>query len=70
MQSSRIFGESIGRPENYEVEKKKIISPFEAYGVDYTIYKDYKVVNWGRMHNDFPQKAAFIAGGTSVLNTG
>ena len=70
MQSSRIFGESIGRPENYEVEKKKIISPFEAYGVDYTIYKDYKVVNWGRMHNDFPQKAAFIVGGTSVLNTG
>ena len=70
MQSAMVFGESTGRPSDYDVKARDILAPFEEYTIDYTPYKDYKVVNWGKFRNDFPQKAAKVIGGTSVLNTG
>lgn len=70
LSSTRIFGESIGKPSDYDIRKRDIIAPFESYGLQYTIYDHYKVVNWGKHNNRFPQEAAKVIGGTSVLNTG
>lgn len=70
LSSSKIFGESVGKPADYDIRKRDIIAPFESYGLSYTIWQDYKVVNWGKHNNRFPQEAAKVIGGTSVLNTG
>lgn len=67
---NQIFGESTGKPADYEVRKRDIITPFEEYGINYSFFKDYKVVNWGKHNNRFPQEAAKTIGSTSVLNTG
>ena len=70
MHSTMVFGESTGRPSDYEVKKRDILAPFESYGLEYTLWKDHRVVNWGKRRNDFPQMAAKVVGSTSVLNTG
>ena len=70
LSSTRIFGESVGIPADYDMKRRDILAPFESYGVEYTIYDDMKVVNWGKHNNRFPQEAAKVIGGTSVLNTG
>lgn len=69
MTSTEVFGESIGRPDDYDVKKSNILAPFEFYGANYVTYKDYKVMAWGK-DNRFPQEAAKVISTTSVLNTG
>ncbi len=69
MQSTAIFGESTGRPENYEVKKRDILAPFERTARTYIEWNGHQVLEWGE-DNDFPRRAAKIIGGTSVLNTG
>ena len=69
MTSTSVFGESVGRPSNYEVKKRDILSPYDISLTETTVYKDYRVMNWGR-GNDFPLKAGKQISTTSVLNTG
>ena len=69
MQSSAIFSESTGRPDNYEVKKRDILAPFESLRTTYTEWKGHRLLEWGE-HNDFPLKAAKVVSETSVLNTG
>ena len=69
MTSEAVFGESVGRPDNYDVKKRAILAPFEEYGAVYMTYKDYKIMSWGK-DNRFPQEAAKVISTTSVLNTG
>lgn len=69
MQSSMIFGESTGRPDNYEVKKRDILAPFESLRTTYTEWNGHRILEWGDA-NDFPLKAAKVVSETSVLNTG
>lgn len=69
MTSTSFFGESVGRPSNYEVKKRDILSPYDISLTETTVYKDYRVMNWGK-GNDFPLKAGKQISTTSVLNTG
>ncbi len=69
MQSSSVFGESTGRPDNYEVKKRDILAPFETLRATYLEWKGHRILEWGQT-NDFPREAAKIVSDTSVLNTG
>lgn len=69
MTSTSFFGESVGRPSNYEVKKRDILSPYDISLTETTVYKEYRVMNWGK-GNDFPLKAGKQISTTSVLNTG
>ncbi len=69
MQSTAVFGESTGRPANYEVKKRDILAPFESLRTTYTEWKGHRILEWGE-GNDFPLKAAKVVSETSVLNTG
>ena len=69
MQSSAIFSESTGRPDNYEVKKRDILAPFESLRTTYTEWNGHRLLEWGE-NNDFPLKAAKVVSETSVLNTG
>lgn len=63
------FLESVGRPANYEIEKRKILAPYSPSLTDTAVYKDYKVMSWGQ-DNRFPLMAGEQISTTSVLNTG
>ena len=69
MSSTEVFGESIGRPADYDVKKRDILAPFERYETQYLAWKERKVIGWGK-DNRFPQEAAKVISTTSVLNTG
>lgn len=69
MTSTSFFGESVGRPSNYEVKKRDILSPYDISLTETTVYKEHRVMNWGK-GNDFPLKAGKQISTTSVLNTG
>lgn len=69
MQSSTIFGESTGRPDNYEVRKRDILAPFESLSTTYLEWEGHRILVWGP-DNDFPRNAAKVVAETSVLNTG
>lgn len=69
MNATTFFGESVGRPEDYEVKKKDILSPYSYDRVKTIYFRGYKVMTWGR-NNKFPQVAADTISSTSVLNTG
>lgn len=68
--SKGAFYESIGkRSKTAEIKLKRLIQPFDVNTRKWTLYNDKKVAMWGK-DNKFPQMAADIIGGTSVLNTG
>ena len=69
MQSSYLFGESVGMPSNEEIKRKNILAPYDMTAQDYVMVDKYKVIPWGQQ-NDFPQKAIEQISTTSVLNTG
>lgn len=69
MQSHMIFGESTGRPDNYEVKKRNILAPFESLRTTYKEWNGHRLLEWGG-DNDFPRTAAKVVSETSVLNTG
>lgn len=69
MQSSMIFGESTGRPKNYEAKKRDILAPFESLRTTYLQWQGHNILEWGK-GNDFPREAAKVVSETSVLNTG
>ena len=69
MQSTYIFGETTGTPQNEMKERTRILAPYDLSNVSYIDIDGVKVRPWGD-ENDFPQKAAEEIGNTSVLNTG
>ena len=69
MQSSLMFGETTGFPQNEIEERQKILSPADNSSVSYIDLDGCKIRPWGE-GNDFPQKASQEIGNTSVLNTG
>lgn len=69
MSGTLVFGESIGRPSDYEVKKRDILNPYAIARTDSIIYGNYRVMSWGR-DNNFPLLAAQQISTTSVLNTG
>ncbi len=69
MQSSYLFGESVGTPSNEEIKRKNILAPYDLTEQNYVMVDKYKVIPWGEQ-NDFPQKAIEQISTTSVLNTG
>ncbi len=69
MSSNKAFVESVGKPENYNVKKRDILSPYSISKTETIGYKDYKVMTWGK-DNAFPLMAAEKISSTSVLNTG
>lgn len=54
--STSVFGESVGRPSDYEVKKRDILSPYDISLTETTVYKDYRVMNWGK-GNDLDRKS-------------
>ena len=69
LQSTMLFGESTGRPDNYAVKRRDILAPFETLRRTYINWEGHDILEWGE-DNDFPRKAAKVIAGTSVLNTG
>ena len=70
MTCSSFFAESSGeRSKKAENKLKKMIQPFDYTTQKWVEYNNHKVALWGK-DNKFPQKAAEIIAGTSVLNTG
>ena len=69
MTSRVMFGESTGRPENYERKKKQVLSPYSLEKVRTLRYRNLEVMTWGR-NNKFPETAIETISSTSVLNTG
>lgn len=64
-----VFGESIGRPADYEVKKRDILNPYAVSKTDTLLYNGLQIMSWGR-DNNFPLLAAKQISTTSVLNTG
>lgn len=69
MNSTLIFGETEGKPKNYEEERNKFLSPMRVARSQTTKYNDIDFLNWGDT-NEFPLHAAETIASTSVLNTG
>lgn len=69
MSSSAGIFESTGKPSDYEVKKRDILSPYSQSLTETIAYKGYKVMNWGE-GNQFPLVAGKQISTTSVLNTG
>lgn len=69
MSATSFFGETTGRPEDYEEQKKKVLAPYSLSKVKTVIYRGLKIMSWGD-NNKFPQTAAETISSTSVLNTG
>lgn len=69
MTSSQVFGESVGRPADYEKKRSKFLAPYSLKSVRTIPYKELSVMEWGR-GNKFPQRAVETVSSTSVLNTG
>ena len=63
------FLESTGKPSDYELRKRDILSPYSETGKELVMFKNYQVMSWGK-DNRFPNEAARQIGTTSVLNTG
>ena len=49
MNATTFFGESVGRPEDYEVKKKDILSPYSYDRVKTIYFRGYKVMTWGEI---------------------
>ena len=69
MQSTEVFGESTGRPGNYEARKRDILAPFESQHTSYLQWHGHQILEWGP-DNNFPRNSAKVVSETSVLNTG
>lgn len=69
MESTLVFGESIGKPSNYAEERDKFLSPIRVAQSNKTSYRDIEFLSWGD-DNEFPLRASETISSTSVLNTG
>lgn len=69
MDSTSFFGETTGRPSDYEEQKRKVLAPYSLSKVKTVRYQGLKIMSWGD-NNKFPQTAAATISSTSVLNTG
>ena len=69
MSAVSFFGETTGRPMNYDAKKRSILSPYSISKCNVIPWNGLDVITWGA-NNKFPQIAADTISSTSVLNTG
>ena len=69
MTSSLIYGESIGKVTNEEVNRRNILAPLDQENKEIIMVGNHNVLSWGK-ENKFPQMAGKTISETTVLNTG
>lgn len=69
MTSSLIYGESIGKVTNEEVNRRNILAPLDQENKEIITVGSHNVLSWGK-ENKFPQMAGKTISETTVLNTG
>lgn len=67
--STHIFGESVGKPSDYDIKKRDILAPYELKTTEISTLGKLQIMNWGK-DNRFPVEALKQISTTSVLNTG